>query len=233
MTLTLHYHPLASYCWKVLVALYEHGTPFARRTIDLADAADRAALSALWPPCRFPVLQDADRVVAESSIIVEYLDRRHPGPRPLVPRDPDAALEVRLWDRVLDGHVMTPMQGIVLDRLRDARADLSAARAAIATAYVMLDARLARSPWLAGDDFTLADCAAAPALFYAVTVAPFPPHLARLAAYLDRLVERPSVQRTIDEARPYFASYPFADALAPRFRDVTARSSRGSTTRAP
>lgn len=211
--LTLYYHPLASFCWKVLIALYENGTPFDRRTIDLGDDAQRAELTALWPPGKFPVLRDGERVVGESSIIVEYLDRHHPGPRPLVPDD----LDVRLWDRLFDNHVQTPMQEIVLDRLRGAHGDLSRAHATLATAYEMADRQLASS-WIVGDELTLADCAAAPALFYAVTLHPVPAHCTRLGAYFDRLVERPSVRRTLDEARPYFKDYPFEEAIAPRFR---------------
>lgn len=216
--LTLYYHPLASYCWKVLVALYENGTPFEKRLIDLGDAAQRAELSALWPLCRFPVLRDEERVVAESSIIVEYLERHHPGPRALLPDDLDVVLDVRLWDRLFDNYVQTPMQEIVLDRLRGAQGDLSGAHATLARAYDAIEQQLASSPWIVGDDFSLADCAAVPALFYAVTLQPFPAHCTRLRAYFDRLVERPSVRRTLDEAKPYFKDYPFASAIAPRFR---------------
>lgn len=133
--LTLYYHPLASYCWKVLIALYEHGTPFERCVVDLGDADQRAALQALWPLGKFPVVRDGDRVVAESSIIVEYLDRRHPGPRPLVPADGDAALEARRWDRIFDSHVQTPVQEIVFDRLRGAHGDLERAYATLTTVY--------------------------------------------------------------------------------------------------
>ena len=216
--LTLHYHPLASYCWKVLIALYEHGTPFEPRVVDLGDPDQRAALAALWPLGKFPVVVDGDRVIAESSIIVEYLDRRHPGPRPLLPADPDAALEARRWDRIFDGYGQTPVQEIVFDRLRGAHGDLTAAHATLATAYALIDRQLDASPWIARDAFGFADCAAAPALFYAVTLQPFPDGAERLRAYFERLVERPSVQRTIDEARPWFVNYPFADRLDARFR---------------
>lgn len=218
MTLTLYYHPLASYCWKVLIALYEHDTSFAPRIVDLRDPAQRAELAALWPLARFPVLRDGDRVVAESSIIIEHLDRRHPGPRPLVPADPDLALEARRWDRLLDNYVQASVQEIVLDRLRGARGDVDRAYATLTTAYALLEAQLGATGWLAGDDFGLADCAAAPALFYAATLQPFPAHAARLRGYFERLVARPSVRRVIDEARPAFADYPFASAIEPRFR---------------
>lgn len=215
---TLYYHPLASYCWKVLVALYENGTDFERRVIDLGD--DALAIAEDRELAQGPQRAElgALRVVAESSIIVEHLDRRHPGPRPLVPTDPDASLEVRLWDRILDLHVHTPMGEIVLDRLRDAKADTSRARSTITTAYGMIDARLAASRWLGGEDFTLADCSAAPALFYAATLEAFAPEHTRLAAYFERLVARPSVARTLEEAKPSFVHYPFASAIPARFR---------------
>ena len=215
---TLYFHPLASYCWKVLIALYEHGTPFEQRIIDLGDAANRAELSALWPFCKFPVLRVDDHTVAESSIIVEYLDRHHAGQRPLFPKDANAALEVRFWDRVIDNYVQNPMQEIVLDRLRGAHGDLSGAHRTMTTAYEMADKRLASSRWIVGDEFCAADCAAAPALFYAVTLQPFPSQCAHLSAYFERLVQRPSVQRTIEEAKPYFKDYPFENAIPTRFR---------------
>lgn len=218
MTLTLYYHLLASYCWKVLIALYEHGTSFAPRLVDLADPAQRAELAALWPLARFPVLRDGDRVVPESSIIVEHLDRHHPGPRPLVPADPDRALEVRRWDRLLDSYVQASVQEIVADRLRGAGGDVARAYATLATTYALLERQLGATGWLAGDAFGLADCAAAPALFYAATLQPLPAHAARLRAYFERLVARPSVRRVLDEARPHFGSYPFASAIEPRFR---------------
>jgi glutathione S-transferase len=218
MMLTLYYHPLASYCWKVLIAFYENGTPFEKRFVDLGDAAQRAELAALWPMCKFPLLRDRTRVVVESSIIIEYLDRRHAGERSLLPSDLDAALDVRLWDRLFDNYVQTPMQEIVLDRLRGTQRDLSAAHATLTRAYELAEQQLASSSWIVGDDFTLADCAALPALFYAVTLEPFPAHCTRLSAYFERLVERPSVRRTIEEAKPYFEHYPFESAIPTRFR---------------
>jgi glutathione S-transferase len=216
--LTLYYHPLASYCWKVLIALYESGTPFERRIIDLGDPAQRAELSALWPLCKFPTVRDGERIVVESSIIVEHLDRHHPGPRPLVPRDAGAALEARLWDRLCDNYGQTPVQEIVFDRLRGGRDDMSRPRATLVTFYKMVEQQLGASQWIVGADFGLADCAAAPALFYGQTLEPFPGDCGRLRAYFDRLIERPSVRRTLDEAKPYFESYPFERAIPARFR---------------
>lgn len=216
--LTLYYHPLASYCWKVLIALYERGTPFEKRFIDLGDASHRAELSALWPLCKFPVLRDGDRVIAESSIIIEHLDLHHAGPRALFPEDARAALDVRTWDRIFDSYVQTPVQAIVSDRLQGGRSDMSSAHRTLAMAYELADKQLASSRWIVGDELSAADCAAAPALFYAVTLQPLPPHSARLLAYFEQLMERPSVQRTIEEAKPYFKDYPFESALSPRFR---------------
>lgn len=218
MTLELYYHPLASYCWKVLIALYEHGTDFERRVVDLADPAQRAELTELWPLCKFPVLRDGGRVVVESSIIVEYLERRRNGRGGLVPHDAEAALAVRLWDRVFDNYVQTPVQEIVFDRLLKTGADLGRAYQTLLAAYDLADKQLSASRWMVGDEFTLADCAAAPALFYAVTLRPFPSHCTRLSAYFERLVERPSVRRTLDEAKPHFKNYPFESEIASRFR---------------
>lgn len=216
--LTLYFHPLASYCWKALIALYEHDMSFEKRVIDLADEAQRAELESLWPLGRFPVLRTESRVVVESSIIVEWIDRQEGSSRVLMPRDGDAALEVRLWDRVFDHYVQTPVQSIVADRLRNTNGDLSGAHATLATTYALIEKQLEVSQWIVGDAFSAADCAAAPALFYARTLQAFPRHLPRLGTYFERLVERPSVRRTIEEAKPYFRLYPFEAALETRFR---------------
>jgi glutathione S-transferase len=220
MSLTLYYHPLSSYCHKVLIALYEHGIDFERRIIDLTDAADRAELQALWPIGKFPVIRDhaRQRSVPETTVIIEYLDRLYPGQHPLLPGDWETRLEVRLWDRFFDHYVQTPMQQIVGDRLLDAHADLTRARALLTTAYGMLERQLASRTWVASADFSMADCAAAPALFYASTLQPFPEDCGHVSAYFDRLIQRPSFKRVIDEARPYFSLYPFAEAIAQRFR---------------
>jgi glutathione S-transferase len=220
MSLTLYYHPLSSYCHKVLIALYENATDFDRRIIDLGDEAQRAELQALWPLGKFPVIHDAarQRVVAESTIIIEYLDRFFPGANPLIPGDWDSALEVRLWDRFFDNHVQGPMHQIVLDRLRSAHGDLTRERAALDTAYGMLERQMASRIWAASADFSLADCAAAPALFYASTLQPFPDDHHHLQAYFERLMTRPSVRRVLDEAKPYFSMFPFAEAIPERFR---------------
>jgi glutathione S-transferase len=221
MSLTLYYHPLASYCHKVLVALYELGTPFERRIIDLADDAERDELQALWPVGKFPVIRDAarGRSVPESSIIIEYLDHHAAAAQPLIPREVEAALEVRLWDRFFDNHVQGPMQQIVADRLFNKGSDTRPQRDALTTAYGMLERQLHDGrEWAAPGGFSMADCAAAPALFYASTLVAFPPEAPRVAAYFERLVSRPSVQRVLEEAKPYFQNYPFVDDLPERFR---------------
>lgn len=220
MAITLYYHPLASFCHKVLIGLYEHGTAFEKRLIDLGAAADRAELEAIWPIGKFPVIRDhaRGRDVPESSTIIEYLDHFYPGDAPLLPPEWEAAHDVRLWDRFFDNHVQGPMQAIVLDRIKGSKGDMARERAALATAYRMIDERLAPRQWIAGDSFSMADCAAAPALFYAATLEPFPAGARHLAAYFERLVARPSVRRVLDEAKPYFPMYPFAEAIPARFR---------------
>ncbi len=219
MSLTLYYHPLASYCHKLLVALYENEIAFEPRIIDLGAEKDRAELAALWPFCKFPVIRDHAREqdVAESSIIIEYLDLHHPVAQRMVPADAEEALQVRLWDRIFDNHVHAPMQDIVLDRIRGAGGDTSGARATLQTAYGLIDKQMAATPWAAGPHFSLADCAAAPALFYAATLEPLPAQHVHLNAYFERLMARPSVQRVLAQARPYFSMYPFHSAIPARF----------------
>jgi glutathione S-transferase len=223
MNLTLHFHPLASFCWKVLVALYENDTPFEPHLVDLGDANARAEFASLWPLAKFPVLVDSarGRTIPESTIIIEYLAQHYPGRTPLVPRDLDAAREVRLRDRFYDLYVHAPMQKIVGDRLRaPAQRDprgVEEARATLATAYAMVEAGAAGAAAATGapgatgalgDTFTMADCAASPALYYANRVHPFGPEHPNVAAYLGRLVARPSFARVLDEAQPYFKHFP-------------------------
>ena len=214
MTLRLYHHPFSSFCQKVLVALYEREVPFVAEVVDLGNPEHRAMLDGLWPIGKFPVLRDEARgvTVAESSLIVEYLDGCGESP-PLVPNDPAAALIVRLWYRVFDLYVNVPMQKAVTDHLRpqDARDPygVDEAKALLARAYAMADAELGRTggDWIAGGAFTLADCAAAPALFYADIVAPFAAHR-NLAVYYERLRARPSFSRAVEEARPYRVFFP-------------------------
>lgn len=214
MSLTLYFHPLASFCHKVLIALYEKDLAFEPVVVDLGDERSRAAFQAVWPLAKMPVLRDGARdcTVAESSIVVEYLDAFHPGAARLLPGDADAAWRTRLWDRFYDHYVQEPMQKIVTDRLRPTgSADpygVEQAKAALRQSYALLERELEGSGWMTGATFTLADCAAAPALFYAETVVPFEASQPRLSGYLDRLMARPSFARVLREAEPYFAAFP-------------------------
>ena len=214
MSLTLHYHPLSSFCHKVLIALYENGTPFAPNSVNLQDEGERNALLKLWPIGKFPVLQDKarERVVPESSIIIEYLDQHYPGKTKFIPADPDAARQMRLRDRYFDLHIHMHMQKIVGDRLRPAdRRDphgVNDARERMGGALAALDKILPGKTWVMGDDFTMADCAAAPALFYANWVQPLAGTYPNVTAYLERLKARPSYARTLKEAEPFFQYFP-------------------------
>lgn len=223
MTLTLYMHPLSSFCHKVLIALYENGTSFEARIVRFGDAESRAHFLDIWPVGKIPVLRDEsrDRTVPESSIIIEYLDSHYPGVSPMLPEDEASRLDARLWDRFFDLYVHVPMQKIVTDRLRQAGEQdgrgVAEARATLATAYGMIDRRMEARTWAAGDRFGIADCAACPSLFYAGIVEPFPSATRNLAAYFERLLERPSYARTLAEAQPYFKHFPFRDAMPARF----------------
>jgi len=214
MSLVFHGHPLSSYCWKVLIALYENGTPFEQVLVNLGDAEGRAAFAALWPIAKMPVLEDRARgeVVAETTIVIDYLDRHYPGPVRFVPEDPERARGVRFRDRVYDLYVQGPMQKIVGDRLRpEGQKDpfgVAEARTLLATTLAMVDRDLAGKSWATGEQFTLADCAALPALFYADKVAPFGDAYPHATALLERLKARPSVARVLGEAQPYFQYFP-------------------------
>jgi glutathione S-transferase len=218
--LRLYYHPLSSFCHKVLIALYENNIEFERQIVDLGTEADRNALHAIWPFNKFPVIRDhaRNRDVAESTVIIEYLDHHFAGGQPLIPTGWEAAFEVRFWDRVFDNYVHRPMQQIVGDRIFGKRGDLTGERATLETAYGMIERHMASRTWVSGREFSMADCAAAPALFYASTLQPFPNEFKHLSAYFDRLTKRPSFARVLEEAKPYFSMYPFADAIPKRFR---------------
>src|SRR5262245_54295795 len=214
MPLKLYYHPLSSYCHKVLIALYENGTPFDTQMVNLGDPKDRADFVTLWPIGKFPVIRDegSGRIIPESSPIIDYLARHHPGPVALIPQDAELAWQVRAQDRFLDLYVHNEMQKVVGDRLRPAdKKDpfgVEQARARIATCYDMLERDMGSKTWAIGDAFTMADCAAAPALFYANLVQPFAASHPSLTAYFDRLMERPSFKRVVEEAKPYFHMFP-------------------------
>jgi glutathione S-transferase len=215
VSLTLYLHPLSSFCQKALIALYENGTPFTPHLVDLGDAASAAAFKAIWPIGKFPVLRDeaAGRTVGESTTIIEYLARHHPGPVKLVPDDAETALEVRAQDRFFDLHVHLPMQKIIGDRLRPAGQNdpfgVEDTRARLKTALGMLDRTMAARAWAAGNSFSMADCAAAPTLFYLdLVVMPLAGAYGHVAAYLDRLTRRPSFARALEEAKPYLHMVP-------------------------
>jgi glutathione S-transferase len=210
MSLTLYAHPFASYCWKTLIALYENGTPFIYRLVE--DAAGWSELESLWPIKKFPLLRDGETTIVESSIIVEYLMHRYPGTTRMIPANDDAALTVRFMDRFFDNYVMNPMQNIVADRLRtsaerDAKS-VADARKLLDVAYRWLEERLTRQAWAAGGLFTLADCSAAPALFYADWVHPIGDRFPGVLSYRGRVLARASVARVVDEARPFRKLFP-------------------------
>lgn len=212
MALTLYAHPFSSYCQKALIALYENELPFAFRLLSQDDEATMAEFGRLWPLRRFPVLVDAGRTVVEASIIIEHLAIHHPGPVRLIPADPAAALPVRMMDRFFDNYVSTPQQKVVFDAVRpepdrDAYG-VADARRKLETAYRWLDGVMEDREWAAGDDFTLADCAAAPALFYAEWTHPIDPSFAHVRRYRQRLLGRRSFARAVDEARPYRPLFP-------------------------
>lgn len=212
MTLKLYAHPFSSYCQKVLIALYENGTPFEWRLLEHENPQLLGEFAALWPLKRFPVLVDGGRTIPEASIIIEYLGLHHPGPVPLLPQDARAALEVRAMDRFFDNYISTPQQSVVADRLRpeaerDARG-VRQAREMLDTAYAWLDQVMAKREWAAGDTFSLADCAAAPFLFYADWTHRIATAFTHVLAYRRRLLARPSFARAVDEARVYRPLFP-------------------------
>lgn len=212
MTLQLFAHPFSSYCWKVLIALRENDTPFTFRMLDADHPDNGAELVRRWPVARFPLLVDGDATIMEATSIIEYLAVHHPGPVPMIPTDPVAALPVRRFDRIFDNHVMTPTQTIVFDALRPEGArdayGVEKARTALDTIYAWLDSALDAGPWAAGKAFSMADCAAAASLFYADWVQPIAPQHERLRAYRARLLARPRIARIVDEARPYRPYFP-------------------------
>jgi glutathione S-transferase len=211
MTLTLYEHPFALYCQKVIFALRERQLEFDVKVEN--EDFTREELRELWPIASIPVLRDGDRVVAETSIIVEYLDSLDAGGPKLIPDDPEEALQARFWDRVCDAYISDSVQTVVFDALKpDARKDpeaVGAARATFATAYDMLEKRLADNEWLAGPVFSIADCAAAPGLFYAWAVNPWSEQsYPGITAYYRRLSARPSYAQVIEDARPYRDLFP-------------------------
>lgn len=214
MSLELYFHPLSSFSQKVLIAFYENETDFEPHILDLADPEASARFKQIWPIGKFPVLSDRTkgRLVPESSVIIEYVEQQYPVKTRLIPEDRDLALQTRLRDRFYDLYVNVPMQKIVTDRLRPAGQNdlpgVEAAKAQIEIAYGVIDEQMKSSRWATGDAFTLADCAAAPPLFYADMMVPLGDRYRNVSRYLARLTERASFARALAEAKPYLAMIP-------------------------
>ena len=210
MTIELFAHPFSSYCQKALIAFYENDIPFSYRMME--DPGVGEEFAALWPLKRFPILRENGRVVMEATSVIEYLQIHHPGPVKLVPEDPALAVEVRMMDRFFDNYVMTPQGKFVFDALRpDGSKDpygVEEAGRMLDTSYAWLDDRMKDRVWAAGDSFTLADCAAAPSLFYADWTHPIPERYGNLKAYRARLLQRPSFARAVEEARGFRHYFP-------------------------
>jgi glutathione S-transferase len=211
--LQLYYHPFSSYSQKALIALYENGIAFERQVLEGPDCAPTKQLAAMWPMKRFPVLVDGERVILEASCVIEYLHLHRPGPVRLIPGDPDQALEVRMLDRFFDNYISTPQQKVVFNQLRPEEVrdayGVQEARDMLETAYAWLEKHLADGrEWAAGEHFSMADCGAAPFLFYADWTHRIGDAFPHVLAYRRRLLARPSVARAVDEARPYRPCFP-------------------------
>lgn len=220
----LHFHPLSSCCQKVLIAARVLGASLDARLLNLGDPVEREAFRTLWPLGKMPLLVEQGTCIGETSIIIEYLQCHHAAQGALlIPQDPAQALEVRFWDRVCDLYVMAPMQALTAALLQPSgdgggAAD-AAARAMLLNTYAVLDRQLGGRQWLAGDSFSLADCAAAPALFYAVAYVPLPTSHTALSAYVERLMAHAPVAAVIDAARPWFKHFPGRAGLSRRYYD--------------
>jgi glutathione S-transferase len=214
VTLKLYFHPLSSFSQKVLIALYENDTPFEPHIVNFGDEASRREFLELWRIGKFPVLKDEARdwMVPETTIIIEYLDQHYSGSTRFIPEDPDVARQMRLRDRFFDLYINVPMQKIVGDRLRaEGQHDpfgVEEARRLLATALELVDGAMGSKEWAAGAEFSMADCAAAPALWYANEVQPFSDKHPNANAYLQRLMKRPSFARALREAEPYLHLFP-------------------------
>jgi glutathione S-transferase len=212
MPLVIYGHCFSSYTQKVLISLYENSTPFQFRSIGPETPEHTAEWVARWPLRKFPLLVDGDQTIAETSIIIEYLQHKYPGPVKLLPSDPLAALDVRFLDRFFDLHVMSPVQHAVSGALSGdpvkREEGLATAKEKLDLAYGWLEKELGGRTWAAGDDFSLADCAAAPSLFYADWTHPIPESLPSLRAFRTRLLARPSFARAVNEARFFRPHFP-------------------------
>ena len=212
MTLQLFAHPFSSYCQKALIAFYENDVAFDFRMLAPDEPANGEEFARLWPIQRFPILVDGEQTILEATSIIEHLQVRHPGAVRLIPDDPELAVQVRMLDRVFDNYVMTPQGKCVFDAIRpEADRDpygVAEARRMLDTAYAWLDRRMADREWAVGEAFSLADCAAAPSLFYADWTHAIPAGLTNLHAYRARLLDRPSFARAVDGGRPFRHFFP-------------------------
>jgi glutathione S-transferase len=218
MTLSVYLHPLSSYCQKAKTAFYEKGVDFETKMLDGSEPV-AGEFASLWPIGRFPIVVDGDRRVFEATCIIEYLDVRYPDTLRLIPEDPEQAVDVRMWDRFFDNYISYPQQRMVytaIGREPDDGQDNARWKAAFDTAYAVLDRHMAGREWAAGERFSLADCAAAPALLYADWTYAIPRDFENVRAYRERLLARPSYARALDEARPYRHMFPLG---APEDRD--------------
>lgn len=218
MTLSVYLHPFSSYCQKAKTAFYEKDVPFEARMLDGTEPA-AGDFAALWPIGRFPVATDGPKLIFEATGIIEHLEVLYPDRPRLIPEDPATAAEVRMWDRFFDNYISYPQQRMVyaaLGREPDDGEDCAKWKAAFETAYAVLDRRMADREWVAGEGFSLADCAAAPSLLYADWTHPIAESFPHVRAYRTRLLARPSYARTLDEARPYRHLFPLD---APEGRD--------------
>ena len=219
MSLILYYHPLASFCWKPLIALYENQTSFTPKLVDLGDENSRDAFFKIWPIGEFPVLEDSqkdsktNKIIPQSASIIEYLNLHYSGSSKMIPADLELAFETRHWDGFYDDYLHAPMQAIVGDCIRpaDKRDPMGTDEfhQTIRTSYDILEKRMTGRTWAVGDTFTMADCSAAPALFYADKVEPLGNKYPSLSSYLARLKQRPSFARVLEEAKPYFHMFPY------------------------
>lgn len=212
MTLCLFAHPFSSYCQKALIALYENSIPFNLRLLSFDDAETGQEVASRWPIKRMPMLVDGSNVVREATVIIEYIDQKYRGAIRLIPEEFSAALDSRFMDRFFDNYIMTPMQKIVSNQIRSAEHrdpyGVDEAKALLDTAYGWLDGIMSNRRWATGDSFTLADCAAAPSLFYADWSHPIDDKFANVRYYRERLLARPSFARAVDEARQYRPLFP-------------------------
>jgi glutathione S-transferase len=212
MTLQLFAHPFSSYCQKALMALYENDIAFDFRMLSPEESANGEEFARLWPIGKFPILVDEGRTIVEATSIIEYLEVAYPGRVRLIPPDGRDAVEVRMMDRVFDNYVSNPQAKCVFDSLREPQDKdpfgVAQARAMLETAYAWLDERMADREWAAGEAFSLADCAAAPALFYADWTHPIDAGFGHLIAYRQRLLARPSFARCVEGGRPYRRFFP-------------------------